>query len=173
MKCSIMFFVFMLLVPEALMGEVWEPSIKQCCFVNRGAVGCRALSFFFISVFIRSTSQLSSHVATFPVFCVSWLSLFTPTVCSLPVPPGGSSPMRDRPFGSCRLRPAPSVHLCVRYSRHTDRRRQESAGEPRRRRRPGQLQSGRARRHSADRPVCSWPRQRIQRRRPPRPAGVY
>ena len=149
---------------------------KTELFRKSGRIGEQNTFTLLISVLILSTSQLPSRLAAFPVSCLPDLCVMivsvTSTACSPPVPPGGRSPMRGRPIGSYRLRPAPPVHLCVPYSRHTDRRRQEPAGEPRRRRRPGQLQPGGARRHSADRPVCSRPHQRIQRRRAAQPAGA-
>ena len=152
-------------------GRVLGTFQKTELFRKSGSIGEQSTFTLLISVFIRSTAQLSSRLAAFPFLCVMIVSL-TSTACSSPVPPGGCSPMRGRPVGSYWLRPAPPVHFCVPYSRHTDRRRQKPAGEPRWRRRPGQLQPGGTRRHSADRPVCSWPRQRVQRRRAAQPAGA-
>ena len=42
-QCSALFFVYMLLLPEGQMVEAVEPSIKQRCFGNRGAVDNKVL----------------------------------------------------------------------------------------------------------------------------------
>jgi hypothetical protein len=37
-QCSILIFMYTLLLPEGQTGEVWETSKKQCSFGNRGAL---------------------------------------------------------------------------------------------------------------------------------------
>jgi hypothetical protein len=34
---STLIFIYMLLLPDGLKSEIWEPSIKQCCFRKLGA----------------------------------------------------------------------------------------------------------------------------------------
>jgi hypothetical protein len=42
--CSILIFIYILLLPEGQMGEAWEPSKDRCFFCNRGAFYRRVLS---------------------------------------------------------------------------------------------------------------------------------
>ena len=52
-----MYFIFidMLLLPEGQTGEAWEPSKKQCCFGNRGALDRKVLSL--LSCLRRAMAQ--------------------------------------------------------------------------------------------------------------------
>ena len=45
-QCSILFFNYMLLLQEGQTGEGGEPSIKECSFGNREALGRQVFSLF-------------------------------------------------------------------------------------------------------------------------------
>jgi hypothetical protein len=52
--CSILFFIYTLLLPKGYMGEAWEPSKKQCSFGSRGSFDREVLSF---SGFIQTAKE--------------------------------------------------------------------------------------------------------------------
>ena len=61
--------MYMLLLPEGQMIEAWEPSRKEWCFGNRGALGRKLLLLSLKSV---RTAFVAMNSCCLPVWCLWW-----------------------------------------------------------------------------------------------------